>query len=111
MQVEISPKNDIRTTVPVTLNIKALVKPKVNVLGLGTVDVVKIKDIYSAVFWAQKPGLYEVVVTGKSETFKKTLKISEQHYMSFKYEFGFFMLLFILFSTGLVLWMRKIKKS
>lgn len=112
MIVEISPTESIRTTVPVTVTItNAKQAPKVFVKGLGTVDVVKGKDFYQANFWAGKAGRYEVVVKGKSESYRKVLNIGEQQFMTFKYEFGFFILLFILFSTGLILWMKKLRKN
>jgi len=112
MIVEIFPIDGIRTTVPVTVTITdAKIAPKVFVKGLGSVDVVKGKDFYQANFWAGKAGRYEVIVKGKSESFRKILNIEQQQFMTFKYEFGFFILLFILFSTGLILWMKKLRKT
>ena len=111
MKVEINPKEGLRATVPIDLKIKDTDNmPKVYVKGLGEVDVLKMDDGYQAVFWSSSPGTYEVVVEGKNKAFTKVLEIGEQKYLTFGQEFGFFTVLFILFSMGLILWIRKIKR-
>jgi len=110
--VEIDPPGEKRTSLPITLTIKKTSKkPSVEVLELGNISVKKYGNNYQAQFWAQTPGQYNLIVKESKNTFEKIINIKEQTYITFKNEFGFFLILFLITSLGMIKWIKKILKT
>ena len=112
MKVKIVTDGEIRTTIPVILEIQHVKnKPLVSVKQLGIVPVVKKKGSYKAEFWTQEPGNYLIEVKDGNDIWKKEIFIKKQEYLNFSKEFGFFTILFIFMMVGVYLWMKKIGRK
>ncbi len=112
MKVAVVTDGELRTTIPVILKIEEIQdRPKVYVKELGTVPVKKMGSYFHAEFFVQDPGHYEVVVQSLSGKWNQNLYIKEQQWISFRDQFGFSLILFIIGVLGVFLWVKKIKKK
>ncbi len=112
MKVDIVTDGELRTTIPVVLEIKETnQKPKVSVKELGTVPVKKIDGYYHAEFFVQESGNYNLMVQSGEQKWTKELLIKEQEWISFNGQFGFTVVLFTLGVMGVFLWLKKIRKK
>ena len=110
MKVKILDKNNIREGIPVELKISEVQsRPKVEVVGLGKVDVIKRNGDFIATFWSMEEGLYRINVTSKNSSWSEEILINKQDYLDFKSEFSFFSLSLFLGLLGVFVWMRKKK--
>jgi hypothetical protein len=111
MKVELDPKDNFRTTLPVNLEITEVgSKPKVVIKELGEIKVTKsFKNPggFYAQFYASLPGDYTISIKTDKDAFTKSIHINQQEYLSFSKEFGAFFVLFLIFMTGIVLWTKK----
>ncbi len=111
MKVKIRDKENIRESVPIEIEISdSTGEPRVYVENLGSVGVKLLKGKYMAQFWVMEKGLYRVVIRDKKDIWNENVFVKEQSYLSFIQEFTFFLAVFSLFSLGVVLWMKRLKK-
>lgn len=111
MKVKILNKDDIRENVPIEIDIEgAKGKPQIFVKKLGKVDALAQKNGYKATFWTTKKGTYKITIKDQVHTITKNIIVEEQSYITFKQEFGFFLLIFSFVSIGLIIWMKRLKK-
>ncbi len=109
MIIEINPKKDYRTQVPIYIKITdSLELPRVKVSGVGEIPVKKTNNFYQSHFYIQKSGIYKLEISNPIKKVVKTLNVSEQTYLSFSKEFGAFSVIFIIVMLGVILWTRKI---
>ncbi|MFI5391541.1 MAG: hypothetical protein ACHQYQ_09280 [Bacteriovoracales bacterium] len=112
MKVDLSPQGEIRTNMTITLKISEVSNPPlVEVKDLGQVVLRKVGNVFVGDFWSQKEGKYQVFIRGDNGTWSKTINIEKQEYITFNQEMSVFGGLLLFGALGLILWMKKIKKS
>ena len=112
MKIQFVNDGEIRTTVPIVLVIyESSSLPQFTVDKLGKIPVYPFKDGFRAEFFVETPGVYSLKLISGKEVWNKEILVKEQKYLSFRKEFGFFSILFVLMMCGVVLWVRKIKKK
>lgn len=106
------PKGELRTTVPMSLEISGYAGvPKVVLEGVGDLDLqASGRDSLKAHFYVTLPGKYRLIMSDRQSNSSYEFFVHEQKYLDFKSEFGIFFILFILVMGGLFLWVRKIMK-
>lgn len=109
---------DTRTLSPVILQVKTnkdvpqvIVKPTnaENSHEAFEVSLQKNNQVYSAEFWLEKNGNYEVIFTQGAQTIVKPLHVGTQKFLSFQIEFGIFTSLLCMAALGIFLWYKKKK--
>ncbi len=113
MRVNIPDKEGIREGVPVEIKIEgATGTPHIQIDKLGTLEARRQSDgHYYTQFWAMQKGQYQITVKDEKHTWTELLKVERQSYLSFGQEFGAFLVLFVCFSLGVVIWMKKLNKT
>jgi hypothetical protein len=112
LKVSIYPEGSVYPNVPVRLKVFGESNPPfIHVSGLGGVTPKKLKNYYFAEFWAKKAGQYKMTVKGQQEIWHGLVSVDEPYFFSFSQEIGLLLAIGLCFIGGLVLWMRKIKKT
>ncbi|HLT22653.1 MAG TPA: hypothetical protein VKZ84_04390 [Bacteriovoracaceae bacterium] len=109
MNYEISPKSNLRTIVPITIEVEGN-NPRVDVEGIGRIDLQgtgrKTAQIYFSL-----PGEYKITFTDGELVKEEVIYVDQQVFLSFKNEFGVFFILFLLVMGGIIIWTRKIMQN
>lgn len=112
MKVEMTPQKNILTYMPVMLKITGETNPPtVEVEGLGKVPVSKENGKFVSEFWSQKEGKYQIIIRGENTTWRSQVNIEPQGYVSFNQHMVILGGMLIFSAMGLVLWIKKLKKT
>ena len=112
MNVKILDREDIRESVPIEIEIQNTQgRPTVYVQNLGSVDVQQLHNKYLAQFWVMEKGNYQITIKDQRDIWNEALVVKEQSYLTFRQEFSFFLILLVLFTAGIILWMKKLKRT
>ena len=108
MKVSIHPQNNYRTLIPIKVSImESEGKPQIEVSEFGELKVKGSKGLYFADFYTQKKGNYTITVTSHKEVWQKDILVTEQTFLSFKQEFGWFFTGFIILMMVGGVWLYK----
>ncbi len=63
--------------------------------------------MYKGEFWVEHPGTYTILYKQSTHS----IDVQAQEFLSFKQEFGFFFILFVILMTWMIVWLKKNKKK
>ncbi len=104
---------ELMTSLPMSVTLENYSgKPTVTLSSIGELQLVKVKDgTLRADFYVLMPGNYIIEMKDANSQFSHQFAVKQYSYLSFTNEFGFFLIIFIFFMGGIILWTKKIMKK